>query len=453
MDHLTVRADDSVTSDAYARFSQLDNVTNRLSLTATGTVIPDQLFLNVSAFATPAILNRVQAISPNGGPVPTISDNDTYGYSVQPNYVFRFDNYATSTTSLRQGGFFVSAAPASGNSPLVVQAQNTNSVNATEKIASGSYFSDMQWSLSGIYNKNNQKTGSQTQTQGTAEIDYQIDHSLAVFGTGGYSGFTATVPLNKNLSGPAGTLGLRLSNGPMFEVMAQGGVQNNLPTYVASLLWQITAMTTLTGSLTNSVSSPQGEILNNLSALAGSGPNAISNIGAGASPAIDQVSSTLAGNENPATTSQVSTTSPIPAQGLALDASINNSRTGTLSLMHQSERTQYSLTLTANTRDNLGGAIALPNQRTSLYEATVLAQRELRMDLTGHVSSSFSYANEAGGHDRIVTVEAGLSYALSKTLNIYLLDQYLYREIHGEVNVTSTTLSEDLAVIGLRRSF
>jgi predicted porin len=121
--------------------------------------------------------------------------------------------------------------------------------------------------------------------------------------------------------------------------------------------------------------------------------------------------------------------------------------------MHQSERTQYSLTLTANTRDNLGGSIALPNQRTSLYEATVLAQRELRMDLTGHVSSSFSYANEAGGHDRIVTVEAGLSYALSKTLNVYLLDQYLYREIHGEVNVTSTTLSEDLAVIGLRRSF
>ena len=79
--------------------------------------------------------------------------------------------------------------------------------------------------------------------------------------------------------------------------------------------------------------------------------------------------------------------------------------------------------------------------------------RKLRRDLTGNAGVSYSHADEFGGHDRIVTANAGLAYVLAKNLSSYLTGSYLQRESSGQVGVTNVPLSDFTAIIGIRRTF
>ena len=103
-------------------------------------------------------------------------------------------------------------------------------------------------------------------------------------------------------------------------------------------------------------------------------------------------------------------------------------------------------------RDRLDVTTETTPPQSWVYGVRLNATRKLRRDLTGYAGVSYSVANEFGGQDRIVAVDAGLTYMLAKNLDCYLTGQYLQRESSGQI-VTNVPLSDFVAVVGIRRRF
>lgn len=444
MGPVNLQANYALIADKYAQFSQLDNYTNRLNLAADATLIPEQLVVQGSAFAAPALLNRVGAISAGGEPISNIDNRDSYGYVVEPRYFLRIGDYASSTTSVSKGDiFFVSPSTSNLGVPtLIPPVQDSASFSVREQIKSGTYFSQIQWDLTLSRSEMTQVSNTQTQEDGVADISYQLNRHAALLASGGYSAFRSSSTLSRDLSGPAALGGFKFSYGPTFTLTAQAGERNRYPTYIGSLLWAITAMTKVTGSLTDAIGTPQNDILANLSNLAAGIDTAAPNYAAPTSPTAEQ-----------ALAPQLSTVSPISSQGLALDNSINRERRTTISLLHESVRTQYSLTLVKDTRDRLDLAGTLFNPHTSLYSVNAMITRKMRTNLTSYVSASYSLAHEFGGEDRILGAEAGVSYTMSDTLSLYLTNRYLHRDLNGVIGVPNAPLDDDEVVLGIRKAF
>jgi uncharacterized protein (PEP-CTERM system associated) len=259
--------------------------------------------------------------------------------------------------------------------------------------------------------------------------------------TVGYGQTTSSTPLTQNISGPIALAGIRYSYGPSFTLVAEAGTSNGFPTYLGSLNWNPTPTFAIVGSLTDTIATPQADILNNLSTLAASAEGVFSAAQSGYPQTQAQ-----------ALFPQFATVSPISTLGLALDNSVYHDRSAQLSFVHQDERNQYGLSFFGDMRDRLSVTNDTTPATSSLYGMRFDATRKLRPNLTGHAGVSYSYANEFGGHDRIFTADAGLSYAMAKNLNSYITGQYLRRQSSDQI-VPDVPLSELSAIVGIRRSF
>ena len=431
----------SLIGDYYARFHNLNEYLNYLNLAGRVKLIPDHLILNVTGFATPTLLNRVGAISAGGELVGSSNNSNTYGYMIQPQYLMRFKDFASFTTTVSQGGlYFVSPTSVSTAGAVPTPVQNASSIDVSERLGSGEYFGRLMWSLTGIYDQLKQQSFSETQKNIVANLGYAIDRTFSILATGGYSNLSATVPLGRGLSGPEALGGFTFTPSPSFNLTAEGGVRNQVPTYIGSLHWNIGPLTTLDGLLTDAITTPQGNILANLSGFGGSllSPT----LGTGAVSPISLLGQSLG--------PQLGITSPINSQGLAIDNSIYHDRMATVTLTRTVETMSYSLAFYDDTRKQINVVAGL-NPNTSLYGATASISRQMWPDLTGFASASYSFADEFGGHDQIFSATAGLTYTVSDTFSLYALDRYLHRDINaGAIN---SPLSDEEVVIGIRRAF
>ena len=440
---LTADAHYSLTGDYYSRFHGLDELLNRLNLAANSELVPDHLFLNLSAFAAPAELSRVGALSANQATVSNINNRDSYGYVAEPELVVRLGDYAISQTSVSEGGVFFARPSTSNTGPLlpITPARNAISTIATERISSGPYFARLEWDLTGSYTDMRQTSQTEQQSEGMVDLAYALNRIVSVMATAGYDRFTASVPLTQSLSGPVALAGARFSYGPTFSLVAEAGVKNRFPAYLGSLNWDVTATFKIAGSLTDAVSTPQGNILNNLSTLTATPQGGFSDS-----------QSYYWQTQEQALFPQFATTSPIPSNGLALDNSINHDRDAELAFLHQGERTQYGLSFFDNMRDRLNVTTDTTPAKSSVYGARLNVARKMRPDLTGQAGVSYSFANEFGGHDRILTADTGLTYMLAEDLNCYLTGRYLRRESRSQI-ISNVPLSEEVVLIGIRRTF
>ena len=446
----------ALTGYYYDHFHSLNQLQNRLNLVAQSELVPDHLFFNMNAFATPAPLSRVGPLSANQASPSNTNNSNTYGYIAEPVYRMRLGDYAVSQTSLSESQVFFSqplpsgttSAPSSTTSALpFVPAGNSTSTSAVERITSTPYFGRLAWDLTGSYTDTQQTSQSTQQSQGTVDVAYALDRMIAVLATAGYSQFTASVPLTQNLTGPVALGGARLSYGPTFSLIAEAGVTNNFPTYLGSLKWNVTPRFDVVGSLTDAITTPQANILNNLSTFALSPERLFYN-----SQPNDQQTA------GQALFPQLATVSPVPMLGLALDNSINRDQRAQLAFLHHDERTGYGLSFFGDIRNQLNVTPETIQPNSWLYGVRLNATHELRRDLTGYAGVSYSVASEFGGQDRIITATAGLSYKLAKNLNSYLTASYLQRQSSGEILtnvpfVTNVPLTDFTTIIGIRRTF
>jgi uncharacterized protein (PEP-CTERM system associated) len=433
----------SLVGDYYGKYHVLNEYLNYLNMAGAAQVIPDHLYLNATAFASPTLTNRLGAISPGGELLSSPNNSNSYGYQVQPQFIMRLEDIATSTTSVSEGGaFFV--YPSSVGAPggqIISPVQNATSFDANERLASGNYFGRLQWSLVGDYNKLDEQTFSETQQSGTLNLGYAVDRTFTLLATGGYSDFSATVPLPKSLTGPTALGGFSLKPSPSFNLTAQAGIRNQYPTYLGSLHWNIGPLTTMDGILTDAITTPVGGILGNLSGFGNT--------------LLDPTLGTVAVTSTPlgqGFTSQLGTTSPFLSQGLSLDNSIYHDRQANLTITRTIDRMDYSLGFYGDVRRQVD---VIPGQdpNSALYGVNASVTRKLWPDLSGYVNASYSYANEFGGHDQILYGTVGLSYSVSETFSLYVLDRYIHRNVSDVTSVPETPLTDDEVVVGLRRNF
>jgi len=451
----------SLSGSYYTTNHGLNQYVNNLNLAASGEIIPEHLVLNVSGFAAPTLLNRTGAISASGQLLSPSNTTNTYGYSVEPEFFLRFRDILNSVTTASYGQVFfvypsvpgVSSAPGSVSDQLLQLlegfgtpkpvlfggVQNSSSINASQRIASGDYFGRFNWALTGTYSKQDQQSFSDTEKDGTLDLAYALDRSISVLGTGGYSQFTATIPLNRDLSGPIYMGGFSLTPSESFKLTAEGGVRNRFATYTGSLTWTVSPMTTIDGNLTDSITTPQGSILAGLPSLSGALLSA---------SALPQAAATVDQSLN----SQLSTSSPYYSQGLALQNAIYHDRQARLNLSQHDERNTYGLSFYGELRDLLTPIPGL-KPKSSLYGADLSLTRKMRKDLTGYLLTGYSYADEFNGRDKIFNATLGASYNLTDTFSVYAEDRYLHRDMKDIIGVANIPLSDDVFTVGIRVGF
>ena len=132
---------------------------------------------------------------------------------------------------------------------------------------------------------------------------------------------------------------------------------------------------------------------------------------------------------------------------------IEHDRNLILTLSHTEERNNYSLSLNAETRDQLNLVQGLNPEITSLYGITASASRQMRTDLNGYASASYSFADEFNGHDKIFDASIGVQYNVTDTIGVYSQARYLHRDLSGITGVANVPLSDEEFTIGIWRSF
>jgi uncharacterized protein (PEP-CTERM system associated) len=439
-------ADYSLIGDYYGKYHYLNEYINYLSLASSTQIIPDHLIINVTGFASPTMLSRLGPVSAGGELLSSSNNSNTYGYQVAPEYILRFRDIVTSTTTLSQSGvYFDFPSVVNPRTGAIINTSNATSVGAIEQLRGGDYFGRLNWRITGSYNKLTQQSFSEVQKDGVVEIAYAINRNFQILATGGYDSLQTNSPLLRSLSGPEALGGFAFTPSPSLKLVAQAGTRNNSPTYIGSIRWDITDFTSLNGVLNDRVTTPQGNILAGLSAYGTSLLNPISgNNNLLGSPIISQ-----------ATNPQLGTISPFLNQGLSIDNYIYHERDANVTLTHVLGRTSTSLTFFADQRDQLASVPgASPN--STLYGATASANRQLRTDLKGYVSLSYSTANELGGRDTFYYGTVGLDYSVSDTFSLYIIDRYLYRELNNfsaRTTAINAPTSDEEVAIGIRRNF
>lgn len=456
-DSLRLKLDAHSSTSGFYFYNQHDanQFNQNLNLVANSEVVPDHLFMNFNAFAAPVTLSRVGQISATPGLVSNSNSQQSYGYSANPVYKTHFGNYLTSETSFNESQlFFQQPSVASTDTSLpVVPLGNTTSSTISQGFSSGPYFGRLRWNVTAAYSNMEQPGQSQRETLGIASGAYAINRVFSVLATFGYDQIRTSFPLAEDLSPLVALGGVRFAFGPKFTAAAAAGVSHGFPTYLGSLNWNVTGTFQIIGSLTQSISSSQGNILNNLSTLAVSSEGVFSD-----------AQSYYWQSQQQALNPQFATISPVPIGGLAFTNGLARDRQANVSFVHTDERNTYMLSLFGDLQDQLSAPVlpgqticatgqpascVSPNATSSLYGARVSASRQLRRALSGYVGLSYSVANEFGGSDRIFTAGAGLNYSLSPKTDAYVSTQYVYRRSIDQF-IASGPPSDASVIVGMR---
>jgi len=433
----------TLSGQIYARNNDLNQLLNQLDAMANAELIEQTLFLDAQASATPLALTRTGSLG-NGTPT---NDNyrNTYSYAVRPTLIHQFGSTAETDLWVSQSGVYFVTPSSAAALPLpgyYSPPSNSNTTSVGARIASLSDFVRFRWSLnasaSDTYQAQHQ---SQKVRSATANLSYSVTNDLSVIFTGGYQTYHSSYLLTKDLDGPILLGGFQFAPSPNFYFFVQAGTQNNFPTYIGSLNWNVTPLTAITASATDQVSTPQQQLMSNLQNPAG-GPSAGGGIpGTGGTPGTVPIGGYGSGG--------------FLGDGLSIDNSIYRNRAFQAAITHSLIRTQFSFSVFANLRDRLDSISTLPflDPHEDNYGLGFLVSHKLRRDLSGTLGFTASRANEFGGHDRIFEGDAGISYSASATLSFYANTAITNRESTELVGFNNGNLTDVRVSVGVTKSF
>jgi uncharacterized protein (PEP-CTERM system associated) len=430
----------------YANNPSYNRLTNQLNAIANATLIPNRLLLSASAFATPILINR---LGPQGAAATNSGLRDSYGYTVSPELTFRFGQFARSTTVLTQSGVFIGQPGGAVINQTVPGAFNAPgsllSYGASQSISSGPDFYRLNWILNGAVNETTQPGLDFTVTSGTGNLQYAFSRAIIATGLFGYQSITSTQVLTETVSGPIAMLGVKLAPNRDLELSVQAGRQFNSPSYQGSLQYQIGAFTSFVGSVTDTVTSPASRLIGNLANLGVNGSGDFINTQFQVNP-----------NTPPGSVSGVSAFNPAPLDGTAITGGIVRYRTGTLSLVHISDRTQYRMTIFHTDYKTLSQVPVGFSQDGTSSGVDLAVSRNMTPRLTGSIDGSYSKANDLGGKYDIYQGNLNLNYLLSPVMQTYFLTGYTHRNTSAALAAASPLsagYSEYHITIGIRRQF
>ena len=256
----------------YAKGGQQTQFTNDLQALANVIAIPDYLNVIGRAFAQPVVVSN-SGFATASGIVGPDGYRNSYGYSIGPDFTLKLGDFADSDTTATYGAaYFTQPNGYTGTTliPGVTGPENVTQRNASETLKSGSDFVRLTWVAQAQFSEMDRSQGLFSDKSGVVTLAYKLTSEVAVLGTGGYDKVSNTLGLNTDVSGPVGMGGVQVTIGPDFKFMAEAGQKYNSFSFLGTLRWSITATSSLTGEATDTVSTPEGQMLDSLSNLTSS---------------------------------------------------------------------------------------------------------------------------------------------------------------------------------------
>ncbi len=402
----------------YASGSTPTQFTNDLQAMASIIAIPDYLNFIARAFAQPVILSNSGFTTASGITGPNGYRN-SYGYSLGPDITFKLGDFAVSDTTATYGAAYFSDPSGISNVviPGVAGPENITSRDVTEILKSGDDFNRLRWTAVGEFSETDRSQGLFSQKAAVVTFTYSLTPEVALLATGGYEAINNSLGLSKDLSGPVGMGGVELTLGPNFDLMVQAGEKFNSLSFLGSLRWNITATASLTGQATDTVSTPEGQLLNNLSSMTAS------------------LNGTLTTAENIYGNGSVSSLGSFNAQSagsLSFTQGIARYQRVSFTFAEDYERDHVNATLYGQKLTELD-MFFVGQPVTESWGMQTSYSHNITRDLTGQLGLNYNFYQELGGHAKDYGVTGEVDYTLGPLTNIYFRSEYLRRD-------SSTTL-------------
>ena len=425
----------------YAKGTQSTQITNNLSAVGSIEAIEDHLIVTAKAFAAPVIVSNVSSVTAGNRSVPNGYRN-SYGYELSPDLKFRFGQFATSdTVATYASSFFTNpAGPAPVIIPGLAGPEDTNTRTLSQTIASGEEFGRISWTLGGIFSETKRKQGLLSEKAGTAELRYAFSHEFSLLATVGYEGITATVPLSRNLSGLIAMGGFSWTWGPDFLLTVQAGRKFNSASYLGNFRYNITPTTSIVASANDEVTTPEGQLLDSLTNLVATPNGSLT------------TTADLLGNGNPAS---IPTFNPQSPGSFGFDQTIARYQTVGLGFLEDFERNHAAVNLFGSRRTFISGILTGP-PITESWGGQVTYARDISPRTSGSLGGGYFEDQELGGQARSFRVNAQVSYAMSREMQVYMRADYLDRRSSAALSAVSPTFTGSLSdydiLIGISRT-
>ena len=438
---LSLDANYSLGVDFYARGTNATQFYNNLQLVGVLQAIPDYLTINAKAFASPTIVSNVGIVTA-GNRVVANGYTNSYGFSLEPDLRLRLGTFASSETIGIYGSTYFSR-PA-GTVPIppipgLAGPEDTNTRGIVETINSGEDFARFNWSVAGQYEETKRKQGLFTDKSGISVLRYAVSPEFSLLATVGYDAITDSTPLDRNLSGLVALGGFALTFGKNFSLQIEAGRKYNDASYEGSLRYNLTPRTSIVGSAADTVSTPEGQLLDSLTNLTATANGTLTTTQA------------LFGD---GTTSEIAGFNPLAIGNLTFDQNIARYQTINLSFLEDLDRNHAALSIYGTRRTILSGIFLGPPTTTS-WGTRINFSRNLNPLLLGSIEGTYQTDQELGGTSRTFEVGAELSYAVSRNMQVYFQSNYLDRHSSGALKVLSPftgSLSDYKITIGVNRT-
>jgi len=438
---LSLDANYSFGADFYARGTNATQIYNDLQLVGVLQAIPDHLTINAKAFAAPTVISNI-GIATAGNRVVANGYTNSYGFTVEPDLRFRLGTFARSETIGIYGSTFFSRPAGTGPIPPIpglAGPENTNTRGAIQTFTGGEDFGRFNWSIAGQFEETKRKQGLFSDKSGIGTARYALSHEFSLLAVVGYDAVTNTIPLSRNLSGLVALGGFALTLGENFSLQVEAGRKYNDGSYSGSLRYNLSPRTSIIGSAVDTVSTPEGQLLDSLTNLTATANGALTS------------TQSLLGDGTP---SSLAGFDPLAIGNLSFDQDIARYQTVSLSFLEDLDRNHAAVSVYGTRRTILSGVFIGP-PTTESWGTRVTYSRNLNPLLLGNVSGTYQVDQELGGTARTFEADAGLSYAVSRKMQLYFQAYYLDRRSSAELVALSPltgSLSDYKITIGVSRS-
>jgi uncharacterized protein (PEP-CTERM system associated) len=406
----------------YAKGSQSTQFYNDLQAVGNVIAIPDYLNIIGRAFAQPVVISNIGPATASGASANGF--RNSYGYSIGPDVTFHLGNFANSDTNATYGAaYFTDLAGASAFPaiPGVPGPQNVTMRNVSETLTSGTDFTRLNWSLMGTLSETDRPQGLFAERTGIGTLRYAISPEIALLGTGGYDAISNRIPLTRDISGPVGMGGFELTFGEDFALQVQAGEKYNDFSFEGSLRWNLTSSASLTGSATDTVTTPEGNTLNNLSNLTASANGRLTS-------SANLYSSGLS--------SSLGSFSAQPLGSLSYNQQISRVQQVGFTLADDFGRDHLSLTAFGARLTQLSAPFFGPPVTHNVGVQGYLSH-DLTRQLSASIGGGYNNYEELGGNAGTYNVNGEISYSASPDTRFYFRADYLNRESSASLQALS----------------
>ncbi len=248
-----------IQGDAYIPTSTLDQLFASLYANGTATILPDHLFVDLqSSISQGSTLPGLGFINPSQ--LPRTQQTQIFTNTISPYLRESYDGkvdfelrYRFGSTNFG-GNTFTSPTLTPGQTNLANGILNEGTFTA----GTGRDFDRAQSRLTiDASSFNSSSTSRNTQFSSYDDLQYQITPDIAALGRVGYQSIHYPLAPSATFVGPTWLVGGRLTLGPNGNYISlEYGVQEGVPGFTGSALYQLTPTITVTASLVQGVSSP-----------------------------------------------------------------------------------------------------------------------------------------------------------------------------------------------------